>query len=210
MLALLLGLGTWQVQRRTWKRGILDAIDHAEAAPAIPLPEAPAQFTKVRAEGTFLAAPPLIYGAEVRAAQGGERMGGQLLVPMRLTDGRLVLVDRGWVPADAPPPSPSGTVTVDGYIRVPEHAGMLSAPDDVAGHRIYTLDPAVAAASLGITGLAPYTLVALGPLTTVPPEPAQRLPRPPNDHLSYALTWYGLAVVLVVIFALSARKARTA
>ena len=55
MLAILIGLGVWQLQRLQWKRGILAAIDQAEASPAIPLPEHPAQFTKVRTEGRFMA-----------------------------------------------------------------------------------------------------------------------------------------------------------
>ena len=59
MLAVLIGLGVWQLQRLQWKRGILAAIDRAEASPAIPLPDHPVQFTKVRTTGRFIAGIPL-------------------------------------------------------------------------------------------------------------------------------------------------------
>ncbi|MBN8904164.1 MAG: SURF1 family protein, partial [Rhodospirillales bacterium] len=71
----------------------------------------------------------------------------------------------------------------------------------------YTLDPAAIGRALGLPTVAPYTIVALG--DTPPqrwPDPAKHLPRPPNNHLSYAITWYGLAAALVVIFILWARK----
>ena len=77
--------------------------------------------------------------------------------------------------------------------------------------QFYTLDPEAIGRSLGLQHVAPFILIALGP--TPPehyPDPAKHLPRPPNNHLSYAITWYGLAVALVVIFALWARKVLTA
>ncbi len=70
-----------------------------------------------------------------------------------------------------------------------------------AARQFYTLDPKAIGAALGVPDPAPFTLVALGPSTAETyPAPAQHLPRPPNNHLSYAITWYGLAVALVVIF----------
>jgi surfeit locus 1 family protein len=70
------------------------------------------------------------------------------------------------------------------------------------------LDASAIGAALGLRHVAPFILVAVGP---APPErypdPARHLPRPPDNHLSYAITWYGLAVALVVIFVLWARKA---
>ena len=59
--------------------------------------------------------------------------------------------------------------------------------------------------------MAPFTLIAMGPAPREGfPDPAKHLPQPPNNHLSYAITWYGLAVALVVIFVLWARKVLTA
>ena len=59
-------------------------------------------------------------------------------------------------------------------------------------------------ALVGLPRVAPYTLVVVGPAGA--PDPVRSLPRPPNNHLSYAITWYGLAVSLLVIFVLYARK----
>ena len=70
MLALLLGLGTWQVQRLHWKEAILARIAAAEAAPAIPLPPHPAPFTKVRVAGT-LRQRPAPHGSAPRCTTRG-------------------------------------------------------------------------------------------------------------------------------------------
>jgi surfeit locus 1 family protein len=57
------------------------------------------------------------------------------------------------------------------------------------------------AAALGVGPVAPFLLVLLGPDDPgVFPQPAESLPRPPNDHLQYALTWYALGVVMLVMF----------
>ena len=82
-----------------------------------------------------------------------------------------------------------------GYVRPPEHPRWFGATDDPAARRFFALDPAAIGAALGLAEVAPFTLVALGPAGGVP-EPAQALPRPPNDHLGYAITWFGLAGLL--------------
>lgn len=203
MLAILLGLGTWQMQRRAWKAGMLAAINAAEANPAIPMPAAPAPFSKVMAEGTLAPQSPTArYGAELRRGQ----MGAHLIVPLRLADGRVVLTDLGWLADGAAPPLPAAPLRVEGFIRPGETAGWAAATDNLATRRFYTLDPAKIGLALGQPTVAPYVLVALGSAAPGQPEPAVHLPRPPNDHLSYALTWYGLAAVLAVIFLVHARK----
>jgi surfeit locus 1 family protein len=210
MLAILLALGTWQLHRLAWKEAILARIDAAERAPAVPLPSAPRPFQKVIVHGRFVSGPTALYGVEVRDTARGPIMGGQLLSAFRSDDGRLILVDRGWVPASAQSrvPAPSGETDVTGFARAPERPWVFGAPDDPAHHQFFTLDPARIAAALGLHGaVAPFTLVALGdaPPGAVP-QPAEHLPRPPNNHLSYALTWYGLALSLAVVFLSWARK----
>ncbi len=203
MLLVLLGLGTWQVRRLEWKQGILAQIAAAEAAPAVPLPAAPGPFQKVSVTGHFLPGLAALYGVEVRETPTGAVMGRQLIAPLT-ADGRIILVDRGWVPGTGMLAPPAGPVTITGYARPGERPRLLGAADDPARREFFTLDPAAIAASLGLSDVAPFTLVALGPLGQ-PPIPAQHLPQPPNNHLSYALTWYGLAVVLMVVFIAWAR-----
>ena len=206
MLLVLLGLGTWQVRRLHWKQGILAQIAAAEAAPPVPLPTVPGPFQKVRVTGQFLPGLTAFYGVEVRDVPNGALMGRHMIVPLA-TEGRIILVNRGWVPENSRPAPPTGPVTITGYVRPPERPRLLGAADNPAGREFFTLDPTAIAASLGLTNVAPFTLVALGP-PAGPPIPAQHLPRPMNNHLSYALTWYGLAIVLAIVFIAWARGRR--
>lgn len=203
MLLALLALGTWQVQRLHWKQGILARIAAAEAAPPVPLPAAPGPFQKVRVTGHFLPGLTAFYGVEVREGPGGPAMGRQLVAPLA-AEGRVILVDRGWVPNTVNLAPPTGPVTIIGYARPSESPRLLGAADDPARREFFTLNPAAIAASLGLSNVAPFTLVALGPAAG-PLVPAEHLPRPMDNHLSYALTWYGLAVVLAVMFVAWAR-----
>ncbi len=215
MLAVLIGLGTWQVYRLRWKEGILAQIAKAEAAPAVPLAqyastELPAPYTKISVTGKYRFDRVAGFGAEVRDTKAGPAIGFKQIVPLERDGASTVLVDRGWVPRkrDVPLDDPAGTVTVTGYLRPPETAHWFSATDDQAARQFYTLDPRVIGAALGVRDPAPFTVVALGPPTGGSyPLPADELPRPPNNHLSYVITGYGLAAALVVIFAAWVRKA---
>ena len=204
MLAILIGLGVWQLQRLQWKRAILAEIDQAEAAPAIPLPDHPQQFTKVEATGRFIPGKQARYGAEVRDLPGGPTLGSRVIEPLERPGQDPLLVDRGWSP-DGPAPEPTGAVSVTGYIRTPDMPGLFSASDDPAARYFYTLDPAKIGPALGLPRQAPFTLVAMGDAPGSP-SPATALPRPPNDHLNYALTWFGLALSLLAVFAAYCRK----
>lgn len=210
MLAVLLSLGTWQLERLTWKQRLLAQIAASEAAPPVPLTVDPEPYAKVRVEGRLRGDLSALYGAEVRGTPQGPQMGGQLIVPLERPDAPPLLVDRGWVPTVRPAPvsAPSGLVTVDGFVRPADKPGLFSARDDPVGRRFYTLDPSAIGAALGLARVAPFTLVALGRQPPeLYPDPARHLPQPQNNHLSYAITWYGLAASLVAIFTVWARKA---
>ncbi len=207
-------LGVWQLHRRAWKGAILSAIDTAERSPPMPLPRVPASFAKVRVSGTLLPVRAL-YGIDVRERlDGPPREGAQLLGVLARPDGPDLVVDLGWVASGDGAPDPLATVpapapaTIVGYVRPVEHASWLSAADNPSARRFYTLDPGVIGAALGAREVAPFTLVALGaPAFAGAPVPADALPRPPNNHLQYALTWFGLAGALVVVFGAWVRKA---
>jgi surfeit locus 1 family protein len=215
MLIVLIGLGTWQIDRLQWKAAILAQIAAAEAAPAAPLtpdpaPYTPPPYTKVSATGRFRFDRTAQYGSEVRDTRTGPTIGFHQIVPLSRPDAPTILVDRGWVPQTrtAGLDDPDGEVTVTGYVQPADRAHWFSAPDDAAARQFFTLDPHAIAAALGLTDAAPFTIVALGasrPETY--PAPAENLPRPPNNHLSYVITWYGLAVALAVIFGVWVRKA---
>lgn len=209
MLAILLGLGTWQVERLHWKLDVLAQIARSEAAPAVTLPAEPEPYAKVQVTGHLRDDLSASYGAEVRDTPAGTQLGTQLIEPLEREDGVAILVDLGWVPDKRPHPiaRPEGDVTLEGYVRPSDTPGLFSASDNPAARQFFTLDAQAIGAALGLRQVTPFILVAMGP---PPPErypdPARHLPRPPNNHLSYAITWYGLAVALVVIFVLWARK----
>jgi len=221
MLVVLLGLGTWQVRRLVWKQGILAQIEHAELADPVPLTPAdtpPSPFAKVSVTGTWRPDATALYGAEVRDIASGPAMGAQMIEALRESSGNTILVDRGWVPLSRPGPldQQTGEVTVSGYIRFGDKTGWFSAVDDSAGRHFFTLDPNTIGNAMGQPNLYPFVLVALaagaepGPIVESWPDPARHLPRPPNNHLSYAITWYGLAVALLAIFIVWARKGSNA
>jgi surfeit locus 1 family protein len=210
MLMILIGLGVWQVHRLAWKQGILAQIANAEIGPPVAMADdaTPTPYSKVAVTGRFREDLSALYGDEVRQTPDGVRMGAQLIVPLVRKDGSTLLVDRGWVPLTRPRPigMPAGEVTVDGYVRPADRPGPFSAHDDVAMRRFFTLDPTAIGAALGLK-VEPFTLVALGePPPDLFPDPARHLPRPPNDHLSYAITWFGLALALAVIFVIWSAK----
>lgn len=204
MLALTVGLGVWQLERLAWKRGLLAEIDRAEAAAPVALGADPKPFEKVEVRGRMRDDLPAFYGSEVRSAATGATLGAQLITPLERADGPPVLVDRGWLPDGAKLPADTGEVTVVGYVRPPEYPSWLSPSTDLAAKRFWSLDPAAIGAALGLAKVAPFTVVALGRGGV--PEPASALPRPPNDHLGYAITWFGLSACLIVVFVAYARR----
>jgi surfeit locus 1 family protein len=209
LLATLLLLGFWQLHRVAWKEALLAEIAHAEHAPPIPLTDAaPSRFARVTVSGTLRPGLFALYGDEVRDVGSTPAMGAQLLQILDRPGDAPILVDLGWVPADAHTPVKplAGAAEVTGFARPAEHAGFLSAPDDPEGRRFYTLDPAAIGGALGVPRLAPFTLVAEGPAPPAGPIPAEALPSPPNNHLQYAWTWFGLAGALLVVFVAWVRK----
>ena len=209
LTALLIGLGVWQLHRLRWKLAILAEIRAAEARPGIPLSDHPGPYAKVSVAGVLRPDLAALYGDQVETTAQGFEEGGQLIVPLERGAAPPVLVDLGWVPmSDRLPKSlPHGATTLAGYLRPPDHPGLLSAADDVAGRRFYTLDPARIGAALGLPRVALFTLIVLGRQEPgVYPMPAEHLPHPPNNHLEYALTWFGLAAVVVFEFGFWARQ----
>lgn len=210
MLIVLIGLGSWQIYRLRWKEAVLAQIAAAEAAPPEPLTPDPAPYAKIKVTGQFRFARIAQFGAEVRDTRSGPAMGFYQLVPLERDGQPPILIDRGWVPQNRQVPldDPTGAVTVIGYVRPGDDEHWFSPVADEAARHFYTLNPTTIGAAIGVRDLAPFTVVALGlPAAESYPAPAEHLPRPPNNHLSYVITWYGLAVALVIIFGVWVRKA---
>lgn len=200
---MLLWLGAWQTERLAWKTDLLARIAAAEAGPARPLDGEPEPYSKVAVTGRFDHGREVLLGLQVR----GPVLGAHLITPLLRDGPPPLLVDRGWVPisADAPVVRPEGEVTLEGYIRPGEQPNLFSARDDAAARRFFTFDPGAIATALGLPEVAPFGLVVLGPGGGLP-DPARTLPRPKNNHLGYAITWYGLAASLLGVFVVWARR----
>ena len=209
MLAVLLALGTWQVERLQWKLGILQQIAAAESQPPVPLGVTPAPYTRISVSGTFRPDLLAYYGSQTGDTRRGLMLGAQQLAVLDRPGALPILVDRGWVPLPAEPEAapPPGPTTVIGYVRAADTPGTFSATDNPKARRFYTLAPATIARALGLPAVTPFAIIAMG--ETPPsgmPAPAQHLPRPPNNHLEYIITWYGFAITLLIFYVLYTRK----
>jgi len=216
-LAALIALGVWQLERLEWKQALIEERQSRSAAPAIALPEdlaAPGDlaFRKARLSGRFLHDHEFYLAARTRHGQ----VGLHVVTPFALQDGRVVLVDRGWIPdrrrdpATRPDGQLAGALELTGLVRLPGWTGYSwLRPDNQPDENLwFWVDPAAMAAA---TGLDP----ASGPVVSevyVDAGPAEnpggwpvggqtRLDLP-NDHLQYALTWFALAIALTVIYLL--------
>ena len=203
VFAVLVSLGVWQVQRLQWKQGL---IAQSEAAASLQ-PESPdyvfaddhPEFRKVALICPGLATAPFVELQTIHDGQAGVRLISACRHPGY---GRTLLVDRGFV-ADTisarPPASEDLTpVQVEAQVRSTPPPGPMALPQE--GRHFYARDNAAMARALGVTEpVAPETLFAL---TSSNPEwlALQPMAPPPafsNNHLGYAITWFGLALALV-------------
>jgi surfeit locus 1 family protein len=221
-VALLLGLGVWQVRRLGEKEALIARIEtraHAEPG-ALPsrsgwaglTPES-YDFSRVRAAGHYLAGPDaLIF---MRPPEGfGREPGYMVVTPFAIDSGGVVLVERGFVPAAraedvAGRAPPAGEITVTGLMRAPQTRNVFTPADAPERRTWFTRDPAAMTAALGVTDAAPFTLALEAPAAAGAngfPRLVGVTPEIVNNHLSYAFTWFSLALALLVVFGLFARR----
>jgi surfeit locus 1 family protein len=219
--AVLIGLGTWQVERKAWKEALIASLtEHLAAAPqALPsardwakLDRAGDEYRRVKFPARFdNAREALVFAAASAFRPDVTSPGYWVFTPARLADGSIVVVNRGFVP-DArrdPKSRPQGQIAepieVTGALRWPDERHWFTPADDPSHNLWFTRDPAGIAAA---KGLDPKTgTVALFYVEQEAPTPPGGLPQPgklvvalPDNHLQYALTWYGLAAVLAGVF----------
>lgn len=210
-LTILIALGAWQLQRMEWKRALTAHIERQLAEPPRPLEKAPddpaeLDWRRVRMQAVLLHEHSFAWGT---AAIAGE-VGARLVAPARLPDGSLVLVDLGFVAQSRLPPSlpqdmrSAGPVTIEGVARSLANwqPGWFTPEDQPEMRRFWRLDPAALERFVG-ERLVPLLIIAERA------EPAAILGRTAavrvdlrDPHLGYALTWFGLAAVLAVIYVL--------
>lgn len=203
-----IALGTWQVHRLAWKRDLIARVDQRVHAPAIDAPP-PAtwprvsadshEYLHVRLRGVFLHDRQTLV-----AASTGLGSGYWVLTPLRAVDGAVTLVNRGFVPPawcgrdGRCAPGPAGEVEVTGLLRMPETRVFLR-HNDPAQERWYARDVQAIATAKGLGPVAPFFVDA-----DADPADAGAWPRGgltvttfPNSHLSYLITWYALALMVL-------------
>ena len=215
-LILLIGLGVWQVQRLHWKEGLIAAADRAGALPPAPLAEVLAQnaqdagleFRKAILVCRGLATAPYVELQTIHDGAAGVR-----LISACRPEGQAetVLIDRGFIADDvtARPRVMDATLplVLVGEFRSFSPPSRLTPPP--AGNRFYGRDTAAMARALNVTG--PVRPQAVFALTATNPEldalkPSAPPPAFSNNHLGYALTWFGLAIALVGFYAALVRR----
>jgi cytochrome oxidase assembly protein ShyY1 len=217
LLVVLLGLGKWQLDRKVWKEGLIDALNQrlAAAPSALPPPESWAsldaaddEFRRVRVTAELVPGEEALVftsGSPLRPDVSGP--GYWVFAPARLPGGGEIVIDRGFVPEGLQDPGKrsagelKGAIELVGVMRWPEAAGWFTPPPDPAHNLWFLRDQRLMAAAKHWGEVAPFYIDLEGP------EPPGGLPRPgslevhlPDDHLQYAITWFGLAAGVAASF----------
>ena len=229
-------LGTWQVQRRTWKLDLIARVQERVHAPAVPAPAvaewsrlnaANSEYRHVRVSGTFL-------NDSETLVQALTELGGGfwVLTPLRQADGSVVLVNRGFVPPERRARAahgagePTTAAALTGLLRISEPGGSFLRWNDPGQDRWYSRDVQAIAAVRRLGRVAPYFIdadaqgsaqrpageddISRAAATPTSMEPVGGLTVVTfrNAHLSYAITWYGLALLVVVATSIVIREER--
>ena len=208
-LVLLVGLGIWQVQRLHEKEALLQAIAERIDRPPVPLndvlrlPLPQMEWRAVQVHGRFLNDKEVyLYATEFDLGPGVH-----VITPLMQDDGATVLIDRGFVPEARRDPSTRpeslvpGDVTVSGIVRLSGERNIFTPAVDTQRHVWFWRDPQGISQQLGLTLEAPIVIAAGGKRDSseLPIFPGYRVDIP-NNHLQYALTWFGLALALLGVY----------
>jgi surfeit locus 1 family protein len=218
-------LGTWQLKRRVWKLDLIAHVEQRVHAPPAAAP-GPAQWPQVSAatdEYRHVTATGTFLDQSQTLVQAVTDLGGGywVLTPLRTADGSIVLVNRGFVPADdrdrvARAAVPLAPMTVAGLLRMTEPRGAFLRHNDAAANHWYSRDVQAIAAARGLTHVAPYFIdaeatppgatsaaggastagTASAPGAAVAPIGGLTVITFHNSHLVYAITWYTLALMV--------------
>ncbi|SDW93513.1 SURF1 family protein [Roseicitreum antarcticum] len=193
---ILLALGIWQVSRMSEKAAVIAGIEAGIVADPVPLPAAPDpeadRYLPVTVTGRFTAQELFVLASQKIAGTGVH-----IVTAFETADGRRVLVDRGFVPyddRDAVRPRSAGAVTVVGNLHWPRDADSFTPEPDAASNLWFARDVPAMAAHLGTE---PTFIIARSTDEAAPPAAFTPLSTAgiPDNHLSYAITWFLLAAV---------------
>lgn len=204
-LVILIGLGTWQLDRLAWKTELIATIEARTSAPAVAMPvqiDDPSawNYRRVHVSGRFHSDATLRLVNRVYDGQVGD----QIVAAFERNDqdgaGQTVLVDLGWVPQGWDGGTTPEVTQITGLLRAPVPVGWFQPDNDPLTNSWFTIDLDQMADALDVSD--PFPMVLYQDVIPGNPVPigGQLRVSIVNDHLSYALTWYGLAAVLLVIY----------
>jgi surfeit locus 1 family protein len=207
-LALLLSLGVWQIDRLHQKEALIASVQAGFAAPPIGLAEAlktgaaQSEYRHVRLSGHFLH-----DREQYLFAQGpGSAPGVHVITPLVQQNSEAVLVDRGFVPDKLRDPLPrkagqtEGEVTMTGVLRLPQRGGLFTPAPNPQTHLWFVKDVAAIAKAAGVAAVPVLVNADATPNPGGWPLGGQTRIDFPNDHLEYAITWFGLALALFGVY----------
>jgi surfeit locus 1 family protein len=216
-VAILIGLGVWQLERREWKHNLIAAVserlNHApqDLPPHASWPQLTQEayeYRRVTFPAEFLdGQEALVYTSGSAFRPDVKGAGYWVFAPARLASGSIVLIDRGFVPLDRKDPAtraqgaPHGTINIVGIMRWPEQSGSFTPAPDLKANVWYARDTKAIAAAKHWSLDAPFYIDQESP---VPPGglplPAKLELHLPDNHLQYAITWFGLAFGLAGVY----------
>ena len=216
-LVILIGLGVWQLDRKAWKENLITTLNTRLSRTAENLPprsswtqlrEDKEEFRRVAFPAEFLdGEEALVYTAGSPLRPDVKGPGYWVFAPARLAGGSIILVNRGFVPADRKDPGtrtegvPHGTVDIVGVLRWPETRNSFTPADDPKNNVWFLRDSNSIAKFKTWTTAAPFYIDQEGPVPAgALPKPAKLEVRLPDNHLQYAITWFGLALALAGVF----------
>lgn len=212
-------LGTWQMQRLAEKEALIAAVDARLEAPPIAVPALgnwqdldvdALNFQPVRLEGQFRYTQTVTVFTSLGEARGTYAGPGYWVVtPFVLSDGGTVFVNRGFVPDEAQEAAAlgdlhgddPGTVAITGLLRPVEHAGWFVPGPNLSDRIEWVRDPERLAQMVD-PSLAPFAPFYVDLPAGAPgqlPQGGETVITFPNNHLGYAITWYGFAIVAIVM-----------
>lgn len=209
---LLCGLGVWQLERLQWKNDLVARIEQAQRQPVLgglpqldtPVAADALAYRKVALTGRFL------YGKTLHMAgrpKGlGSLQGFYMVTPFQLEDdGRIVMVNRGFSPVNKDA-RPEGAQTVTGVIRPPRGKRYFS-PDNHPEKNVWFYEDITAMGDTTNLALIPLVVEAIGERKAgIWPMPHDGQISLRNDHLYYAITWFSIAIIGIIMFIVYTRK----
>ncbi len=210
-------LGVWQVERLAEKEALIAEVGSQLGEKPYDLPDADQwnaidlgvyAYHPVTVKGRYLNDRSVLVFTNLPEPKG--RFGGPgfwVMTPMEADTGGIIFVNRGFIPQPseksfANAPGPEGEQIVSGIALRPEAAGAFTPVPDKARNVEWVRDPVRLAAMAGIEGpVFPYTLDAPAGEPGALPQGGETVIEFPNNHLGYAITWFGFALITPILLA---------